>query len=260
MKEIYKLYSENPDIYDIFSNDRDFFQQAADILSLLKCHTLTIKPNVIELFAGPARHSLEFVKLGCDVLSIDSALSMMQYSIKQGFQSPIKYIVSHIPNINLTVPKTNLFTLLRYSVGYMDKLQLSNLIKWCDLNSHANGLLIIELHIPSKILSLANNDMRIREREVSSKYGVVKCIWPKDIKFNSIGSLSLDMNVEISINNLAETYLSTEYIHTFDDIKFISQSLFDLDCVIYNKNFDSFGNDSLIVGVLLNKDGKNDRL
>lgn len=244
-----EFYAKYPDLYDAFANDRDFANQCKSMLNVLREY----QPNnenliIAELFAGPARHSLGFAHLGCHVYSIDSEPSMKAYSIFQGFQKPENYLLGKIPVDKFNLPPIHLFTLLRYSVGYLDKFQLMEMIRWCNNHAHGNGLLIIELHIPEKILA---GRIDIQTRKLSCEHGLLECTWPKSMYFDTQRSLILNMEVEIGINGVHYQFLSKEYMHVFDDIKLIAENLLNLQCFVVGECSDSFSKDSLIIGVIL---------
>lgn len=61
MKDIEYLYEKKTQLYDAFSNDRNFLGQNLDILKL---SSKKDSCTALELLAGPARHSHAFENLG----------------------------------------------------------------------------------------------------------------------------------------------------------------------------------------------------
>lgn len=251
MNSIDKLYSEYPEIYDAFSNDRDFHKQCKSITDIFKRYAKHEESNIIatELFSGPARHSFEFSNLGCQTFSIDSQQSMRDYSVENGFQCKNNYIVDLLPLRKDLKQKTHIFTLLRFSCGYLNKSQMLNLISWCNRNSYDKGLLIIELHSPRSILQDFRN-IPIQKRNALCKNKTITCVWPKSIEINTQASITLDMQVGITVNSIEKTYTSSENIHSFEDIFILSKTILGLECFI-QKDLEGFDANSVIAVIKL---------
>ncbi|KXO11552.1 Glycine N-methyltransferase [Moritella sp. JT01] len=250
MTDINNLYMKNPEIYDAFSNDRDFLKQSQSLLLFANLENSNI--SIIELFAGPARHSAAFRKLGYNTYSLDSSESMKEYAVKKGFQDKERYIVGHLPSSEIFKEKNrqlSVFTILRFSIGYLNKMDVRKVISWCKGHASKGAILVIELHKPS-IISAAMNELSICQREFETEIGSVKCRWPSRSPTWSDTNWEVSMPVEIEVESKQYEYTSTETIHSFKDISDLANSC-NCHTELVTKSIAGFNSDSLLAVVYL---------
>ena len=248
MTDIANLYIQYPEIYDSFSNDRDFLTQSNTLLKISNHEGNAT--SVMELFAGPARHSFAFRNLGCRVYSLDSSEGMKKFAIEKGFQERKNYIVERLPTVIKLSEKISIFTLLRFSVGYLNKNEIREVIKWCKGNSTSNAKLFIEIHKPS-VMSSSMDKLEISQREFNTDIGHVKCKWPSNPPIWNTLSWEVTMPIDIEVEGVKYEFSSREMLHSFEDIKDIAISCgCHIDLITPDKLL-GFNSDSLVVTVNL---------
>ncbi|MBD2809679.1 hypothetical protein ID853_01960 [Xenorhabdus sp. Vera] len=252
MKDISQLYSEHPEFYDSFSKDRDFLSQCRSLLDF----SSPTDPNdvtTLELLAGPARHSQAFSQLGCKAYSLDGSEGMKKYSVAKGIQHEANYFVSHLPADKPKIPpdlKFNIYTLLRYSIGYFSKESIQWLLKWCQHHSRKNGILFVKVHKQSTF----NNFIEIHEDShiiSDSELGKVECYWPVNPPEWSDTEWEIKMIVKVIINGETHFYESREIIHSYEDIRHISESVGCKAEIIPPQKLSGFTDNAHIVAIYL---------
>lgn len=221
-KNIADLYQEHPELYDIFSNDRDFDEQTKSILKYVKSGSSI---NAIEFFSGPARHSFSLTKQGHSAFSIDSSQAMKNFSVLSGFQEEGKFIVSSLPNISYEFNDTkfDLFLALRYSTGYLDISEIRKLIKWCTVHANQDAVLVIELHNYNKVMGYVRSSKFLTRTFHSTPYGDIRSTWPYEPPVFDSNTKNIVWPVKVEIEKTTHFFESKERIHTPTDIITIVQ-------------------------------------
>lgn len=177
---------------------------------------------------------------------------MKSYALSRGFQVDRKYLISRLPKMPFEDCSLNfdVFTLLRYSIGYLSKSSAYELVKWCKEHSSVHGVSFIEVHKPSTISSIDNN-FELAYREFDSDLGIVSCYWPNGKLAYSEQAWEVTMPIKITIGNDSYEYESKELIHTYEDIKFISKCLGCEAEIVSAEKLSNFSQESLIILVRL---------
>jgi len=249
IRDIFELYDSNPELYDMFSNDRDFKKQCGDIIKYLDYTPL----SVLELMAGPARHSVEFVRLGVEnVVALDASSKMKEYAIEKFSLKKEKYITGLLPSSinNLQSQYFDCILLLRYGIGYLDGNGIIETIRACLTSLTKNGRIVIELH-RFDYLATDLSDLDIKIRTCKDKNGnVISVEWPmKKPDWDRYGQF-LKMDVSIKKENASEKiYQSKEYIYNVREIQQIVSRLGGIASIINNDLLPSFGNGSNFIEI-----------
>ncbi|MDC9613353.1 hypothetical protein PSI19_05515 [Xenorhabdus khoisanae] len=252
MKDISQLYSKHPELYDAFSTQREFLAECRSLLDLSfpsDPHEIT----TLELLAGPARHSLVFNQLGCKAYSLDGSEGMKAYSVAKGIQREENYFVSSLPSDEPIIPpdlKFNIFTLLRYSVGYFTKESIQWLLKWCQRHSHKNGILFIQVHKPSTFTDIIEKHEETRVIS-DTELGKVENYWPLTPPTWSDTAWEAIMTVKVIINGETHLYESREIIHSYEDIKHLAELMGCRAEIIPPQKLSGFTTSAHIVAIYL---------
>lgn len=223
------LYTKYADYYYEIAKDRNFSKECEFINTIVNKKN---KIKILELFAGPAYHSIEFKNNFKGITwAIDSSNEMRKLALKYGFEKSNQYIIDALPsaieNINC---KFDCIICMRYSLGYLDREELFILLKKLKQKLSKGGKIFFELHKIDNVVSNLNN-ISIQKRTIVMKTGEsVECFWPYDEINWSADDFEAKMNVKIKVskekNTLFEkTFQSLEIIYSVEEIKFISSIL-----------------------------------
>lgn len=217
------LYSDFAEAYECIADDRDFLAQAKSVSGLVRSAAPETKPRCVEIFAGPARHTLALSDLGWEVSAIDIAPQMRNIAVAAGFPSTAYHILDLTsPELDAVRPSNDLCLAMRYSIGHIARRDLPVLFGNIRAMMRSGGLLVIECHRISTLVGGAA-ELSIRERVGKTADGaVVRCRWPEAEIEWSPRSWTATMTIALSIARAgtatAEHYkfLSREEIHSAD--------------------------------------------
>lgn len=240
---IIDLHLTCPELYDSFSNDRDFKAQCEQLIQYSG-----LKPtSTLELFAGAARHSDALLDLGAkNVYCVDGSEAARELALSKMHIEPNKYLVKWLPDFLDEVPDSSLdlILMIRYAACRLTHLQLFDLLKTCKQKCSENGLIFLELHQIEDILS-GFNFIPIKERE--SHNGIV-CRWPSKSPTCSANGWLFDLDVEIETSDGKRLeFVSTEYMYCFEDIRFMCGLLGLNVKIVPNAKIPSFNNSHMLV-------------
>lgn len=235
---INKFYTELASVYSAVSHDRDFHGQCQLMKSQLSTKVLE-KFKYLELCAGPAEHSLAFSSAD-ETWAIDSSLEMKNAAIAMGFNTPDRYIIGSLPNVDFPELFNNYFnivSLLRYSIGYISKRDSVYLFQLISKMLKAGGCCFIELHHFKDLLkNLDNLEIKKRHFKMDGEREVY-CTWPSgDVEWEE-NDLVVRMNVDIDIKSIhtneVESYTlsSIENIYLPKEIERITSALFEYSLI-----------------------------
>ncbi|MGY0427242.1 MAG: class I SAM-dependent methyltransferase [Polaribacter sp.] len=215
------FYGKYAHYYDIISNDRNFSEQIVLLKKTIQSNNKNIY-NFLELFAGPARHSIAAsTHEDINIFAVDNSQEMQDLAMEIGFPDRSKYWVSDFPldkkfdNINAI--KFDCVLCLRYSIGYLNRKSILELLMSLKNRLKSDGKIIMELHnISNMMMSMKGTD--IHKRIATSKYDeTVECLWPDgEIVWSNIDYLAkMNVSVNIKKNNKEKTlkFLSEENIY-----------------------------------------------
>ncbi len=246
---IFDLYKNCPKLYDSFANDRDFASQCNNIIDYLGF----FPAKTIELMAGPARHSIEFLKIGIkSAVAIDESEAMHEYCQNMLYGNKVKYIIGKVPTTLLEIESElcDCILLLRFGIGYLDITNLRKTLEQGLRLLSSRGCIFVECH-RFDLLSEGLNDIDIRERTIKGPNGEeLVVIWPSGSpRWDQYGRY-VDMDVLIEGNDgTKKSYLSREYIYGIREIKSLVDSIGGYLEIIDNSNLVSFGNYSTIFSI-----------
>lgn len=177
---ISEFYGEKASLYDVVSQDRDFAAQAAYLA--LAVARQAHGGRILELFAGPARHSIALEARHSYICSaIDASVHMKTLATRPGGLHPDRYFIATLPDLPEAVQRGDAFqgaTVLRYSAGYLGPVAVVEMLRQLSHIIAAKGRVIFELH-DLELLRDDFKDFAIRERVVDRGDGTnVRCVWP----------------------------------------------------------------------------------
>jgi len=226
-----KLYNEFATHYAAITNDRDFKAQSDCILSTYTdVHTCK---TFLELFAGQSLHSIEMQKnLGIDVWAIDSSEEMKRLAISNGFKNTDNFIVGDLPGALANIPdniKFDCIICLFHGLSNLSKDSIYSLFEIAKQKLNSNGRIFIEMHDIRYIMEYISNPI-VRYTSAESNNGVkLKYAWPSEKIMWDALSFKASVPVQIIVDNLEdsqiENFISSDYIHSADDVLFISKLL-----------------------------------
>ncbi len=175
------LYGDEAGLYALLAEDRDFTAQARFLAAV--GFEKAAGGRFLELFAGPARHAQELVRHhGIASTAVDSSSEMKALAMAAGAYAPDRYVVARhppLPPIGELGGPFGAASILRYSVGYLEPVELLALLRGLRSVLLTHGRLVVEVHD----LALVRSDFRalgIRERIMRSDDGTaIRCVWPK---------------------------------------------------------------------------------
>ncbi len=224
---ISRLYDEYAETYSVIAHDRDFAAENSQIYRLARScgGPKQDSTDLLELFAGPAWHSAHWRKTyGGRVIAVDSSISMRQLAVRSTYVAPDDYLIARLPALPSwpvdlgSVPCFTVVLALRYSIGYLNPLELGALLERIRTAMAPGGALVIELHRP-ELLAADFASLEIRTRSASLGDGAtVTCAWPSGPIDWTSDRLVATMPVQFVVHppRAAAEYLdfvSTEYIY-----------------------------------------------
>ena len=219
MKNTNSLYEEHAHIYYHLANDRQFDIETLEISKLSPDKS----GSFVELFAGPAYHSLEAESLGIfnDVIAIDSSDRMKNISSVYGYNST--YIVNDCTKALEELLNISVAIIPRFSICLIDPQSVDLLFNALSKSMMKDGIIAIELHNNIDIEQNLEN-ISIKERNFFVGKEKFTCKWPKSILStnNELGVNNLSIEVEIRSTDTHITSISNEYLY---DIKFVEEKL-----------------------------------
>ncbi|MCG9578810.1 hypothetical protein L1D14_21610 [Vibrio tubiashii] len=241
--DISELHANRPELYDAFSNDRDFAAQCRELAQLCpQCPTTSL-----ELFAGPARHTAELLKSGVQRgFCVDGSPAMKSLAVNSFGINHSDYLHKWLPDPldDIEEGSVDLFLMVRYAACRLMHADLHQLLQVCQRKASANATLFLELHKLSDVLG-DFEALPIKDRATSND---VICRWPSEKPVCSPEGWLFDLNVEITHQGEVYNYNSREYIYTLADIRFMGQLLGLHIEVVDNRLIPSFG-DTLMLKI-----------
>ncbi|MCX2486789.1 hypothetical protein [Pedobacter sp. MR2016-24] len=222
-----KLYDEYAEYYAAITDDRDFEKQLDCILSLyegVKCE------NLLELFAGQAKHSIAALKRYINVWAIDSSKNMKRIALKKGFIKEDQYLIGYLPECMLNINSEVKFDCILCLYNGLSNLNIEsvyNLLTNAKDRLSGKGRIIIEMHNIEGIMRYVaepqiNSVDLINERneQIIYEWPSDKVIWdPYSFKANVPVKVRVDSNGIQSIYDLS----TIDYIYGLDEIAFLGK-------------------------------------
>ena len=243
-------YSVLADYYYFLSMDRDFAGQTS---ALMSAHG-TADGRFVELFAGPAYHTKHFLDRGMEGFAIDSSAEMQNIAHDRLSIPKKQYVVDRLPGAVARLEgEFDVFFILRFSVGYLTLLELSELFWQIQKKARENASVFFECHnIPSIVDGLP--DLSIRERAVRLPDGrSLVCQWPSGPLTWQRDSFTVVMPVKVTVLDdaakaVVETHRfeSRERIFTFEEIAFVAKGAGASAVRIVDDGFGPFGESTLV--------------
>ncbi len=205
------FYLEESIAYAAIADDRDFAAQASLMAEIANASSRKNDMRSLELFAGPAFHSIALSNIyQSETYCVDSSAPMQDVAICNGNFSKDKYTVASLP-CDLQSPFGGIdFHLIfapRYSIGYINPEDLNQLYFYLNRVLHEEGVIIIEMHTPANIATKFGN-LEIRERSAKCDNGTIyKCSWPH----GHVEGLSPDGLVAMFVKLVIKKPLLPEY-------------------------------------------------
>lgn len=246
---IERFYNEFATYYHLISMDRDFAGQVGLLRQLFERDQPNDRPyNLVELFAGPAIHCVAALQAGCaETWAIDSSETMKQVALEEGFAPACHYCVGTLPqDLHLIAENALLDCVLclRYSLGYLEREEVVELLKLLATRLSPGGKIFIELHDISCVVgNMEGADILVRRAK--SKTGEeVCCTWPDGpIKWDRL-NFTAEMGVSLwvehpDIPRKIERFSSRENIYSSKELAFMAR-LAGLKCTIADESFDDY--------------------
>ncbi|WP_150254273.1 class I SAM-dependent methyltransferase [Nocardiopsis deserti] len=220
-RPISAYYDEAPEIYAAVARDRDFSAQT-DVLDELVPEVTGRRRRLLELFAGPAYHSVEAQRRGWGVTAVDSSPRMRDLALADGFADPDAYVVGPLPDaLGLVRADEPVDCVLaaRYSLGHLDRSGLDLLLAGLAPFLRSGGVVLLELHdIAMVTAGLDHLDIQVRSTRLPDGTRV-RCHWPDGPMDWRSDDHVVRMPVRIEVTTTdgrqhALRYLSTEHVHS----------------------------------------------
>lgn len=243
------FYTEYAEYYAVIANDRNFSKECRKIISFLN---LNEEFNMLEIFAGPAYHSIELTKQGINTWAIDLSKEMKSIAVVRGFRNPGHYLSGKLPNeLDNLKKQMDCVLCMRYSIGYLNRKEVFVLLNKMKTILKYKGLIFIELHRINDLLSNYDN-AAIKKRTSKMPGGEeIECTWPHGkIKWASTDFVA-KMDVAVKINgsdkmSINKMFKSVEYIYSFDELNFMA-SLLGYKCIKFNDSENIFNNSQILI-------------
>jgi len=225
------LYNGFAHYYAAITNDRDFKLQTDCILNEYEAENPC--KTFLELFAGQSLHSIEVLKDSeIDVWAIDSSKEMKQLALDNGFKVADQFIVGELPEALINIPvsvKFDCIICLFHGLSNLSKDSVYILLNNVKNRLSGHGRLFIEMHDIRYIMEYISNPV-IRYTLAKAQDGVkLSYAWPSEKITWDAHAFKALVPVQIVIDNLentqVENFTSSDYIHSAEDIIFISNLL-----------------------------------
>lgn len=229
VEHLYGLHSE---AYAALSRDRDFLAECRAVASvhggLLQSSAGIDQHRVLELFAGPAEHGRVWGRsFNADVWGIDASPEMRDVAVKDGNAEACRYVVSQLPALGPLGDMNGYFdvvTAMRYSIGYLDRSDVVELMKSLVRLLRPGGVFFVELHR----LDWMRNDLRdmdIRDRATENDSNEsTRLEWPSgQIRWSNDDWL-VDMPLVLSVAGQEHVMVSREQIYSVSEFAFLVET------------------------------------
>ena len=190
------LYSDEATLYYALSQDRDFH---AELRALGIGRDTTKGQRLLELFAGPAYHSVALRKLGWQgqLVAVDSSQHMQALAIQHGFPSDQSYLVADACEVFQSLPAQTEFSnvlALRWSLGLVPPEKAEHVVRGVCERLKQGGQAFFELH---RVDLIAGNlaDLSIRTRTTTVGDAQVTCVWPSGELSWAVGEWAVTMPI-----------------------------------------------------------------
>jgi len=224
-----KLYDEYADYYAAITDDRDFEKQLDCILSLyedLKCE------NLLELFAGQAKHSIAAIKHQINTWAVDSSEKMKSIAMQNGFVTEGHYLTGYLPEsleyIHSDI-KFDCILCLYNGLSNLNMESVYNLLSSAKKLLSENGRIIIEMHNIQGIMQYVAEPQINSINVINERNEQITYEWPSDkIEWNNFCFKAIvPVKVKVNVNGKQEIYyLNTiDYIYGLDEIAFLGKLL-----------------------------------
>jgi SAM-dependent methyltransferase len=269
--DIQELYDHEPHLYDRLASGRDFSAEVSAIRRLSgrsSTQEEAQQERVLELFAGPAWHSIRWKdEFGAKVLAVDSSPGMGGLAVGQGRLDCDEYIVGRIPSVlakrdhRLALRNFDFVLILRYSLGYLSEDELEELIRTTSRLTKFGGRIVFELHDP-RMLASNLEDFPVSERRFSMQDGSsLSCAWPSGpIRWLQPSRLvEMPVSIEHVTTNgtLRELrYVSREFVYQLDDIQRMSEQVPNLRVEHWSTSSFNCFKHSQLVSLIRTEDGR----
>ena len=224
------FYDRSAGLYALLSEDRDFGAQS-DVIA--RCVSPVHRGGrLLELFAGPARHSMELQRrhgFVCD--AVDASVAMRALATGANGLAPDRYHVASLPTLPaFAKPQFHAATILRYSAGYLTVAELLRLLHGLREQLLANGRLLLELHDLDQVRA-DFRDLVIRDRVVTAPDGTtVRCVWPSGRLRWRASDWVVEMDVVLEVMRggtvlHADRFVSVERIYAADEVAGLAEHI-----------------------------------
>jgi SAM-dependent methyltransferase len=225
---ITQLYNDFAHYYEAICEDRDFTAQMDLVLNNLE--PAADRRSLLELFAGPAYHGIAAQQLAdIDVWAVDASAEMRSIAGKRGFRDLDQYVVGNLPAAVNQIPEEvsfNCVLCLRYSLGYLDRRQVYELLRILAARLKPKGRIYIEAHDISFIVAnMQGTSIHCRFAETDDGQKL-RCTWPSgDIAWKPT-DFQADMTVLVEVGEEDKRqefkFSSVENIYSCNEIVFIA--------------------------------------
>lgn len=238
VRPIEALYSDDPEIYEAFSADRDFAKQVDVLVALIGREVRPGTLKFLELFAGPAVHAKIFHARGYGTAHAVDVFPSMQQLAKASGGDAIQYHLAKLPDLPMAIRsvKFDIIFAPRYSVGYLDTSGLALMLERCLGMLAVGGLFVLELHDPRTFVErLPRHEFGIQTRTFSTSAGQTGSVtWPYgDLRFSRNG-WKAEFTIRLAVGEpgpVCECYYeSFEHLHCADLVLFLCR-LISQHCV-----------------------------
>lgn len=225
-----KLYESFAGYYAAMSNHQRNFKNQLDCLLNLYDEQSPCT-SLLELFAGPAMHSIEALQkesiLG--VTAIDGSIDMKILATAQGFTNPDNYLTGMLPealNTFTGVKKFDCILCLFHGISNLPLMGVSLLFRKLGKLLTPHGRIFLEVHNIRMIMEyLAKNELYYSELDISAEEQI-KYAWPggkiewSPYDYNAI--VPIDLNIHKAGETETVTLISRERIYSAEQVLFVA--------------------------------------
>ncbi len=212
------LYSAHARLYSVIADDRDFHGEVHH----MGAHALGRGDTFVELFAGPAFHSIALRELGSEagIVAIDNAAEMADEALRRGF-SGTYHVADAIEGL-AAVACARIVCIPRYSVALVDDAYLHGLLEAVASRLRiSDGTLLIEMH-PAALVDYAEDppdwsELGIHRRVIPTSEGEIECIWPNKVSVVDPAANLVEMEIRVSRRGADDLqFASREHLRSRD--------------------------------------------